>query len=374
MRIGLITTLNTNIGDDFIREGICIILREVFKGRDIEFVAINKHYPMTAYPIWHPVHLEKITQYLPRGSFRASSLIKQFAPKLRLSKFDNCELIVQCGAPVLWPNCHQCEWGEPLWHKIIGRLFQHIQVLNLAAGSCFPWEQQPAMITDQEDAQYLHEIFGYCKLTTVRDILAQRLYSSLDACTPLIPCSAFIAAKGHFINGQNKGVVLINYMAGGGHYDWNQGIDPAVWHNIVSTLIDRLSRRHSLAFLCHNETEYQLARELSPEIPRLFPKTVREYFTLVSEAKLALCNRMHASVGLAGLGIPSIAIGTDTRLLMVKALELPCLYVKEADVDQLEDKLEGMIAQFPKERERLLALQSETWNKYILTVSEAIRH
>jgi hypothetical protein len=36
MKIGLITTLHKNIGDDFIREGICCVLKEVFKGENQE--------------------------------------------------------------------------------------------------------------------------------------------------------------------------------------------------------------------------------------------------------------------------------------------------------------------------------------------------
>ena len=81
---------------------------------------------------------------------------------------------------------------------------------------------------------------------------------------------------------------------------------------------------------------------------------------------------MHASVGLASLGIPSIAVGTDTRLLMVKALGLPSAYVKEMNVDQLEDMLENLIKHRGQERERLLALKSETRKEYLRVVFKAI--
>jgi hypothetical protein len=56
---------------------------------------------------------------------------------------------VQCGAPVLWPNCNKCEWAEPLWYSVIGRLHKKTPVLNLAAGSCYPWEKQPEKIAIQ---------------------------------------------------------------------------------------------------------------------------------------------------------------------------------------------------------------------------------
>lgn len=54
MKIGLISTINTNIGDDFIRQGICLLLKKVFKNHEIEFININKHTPLTVYPKWHP--------------------------------------------------------------------------------------------------------------------------------------------------------------------------------------------------------------------------------------------------------------------------------------------------------------------------------
>lgn len=372
MRIGLITTTNTNIGDDFIREGICLVLGQIFKGREIEFIAINKHQPLTVYPDWHPVHLAKHTHRIPRAGLRISGLVEDLAAKIGFSRFHTCELIVQCGAPVLWPHCHRCEWAKPLWHHLVGRLSHRMPVLNLAAGSCYPWERQPEAITDPDDRSYLRAILDYCRTTTVRDSLAQHLCASLGEETSLIPCSAFIASAKSTRRAQPDGTVLINYMPGGGHYDWSQGIDGSLWQETVRSLIDRLRKRHRLAFLCHNEAEYHIARDLDPALPLLLPENSRAYFEQVSAASVALCNRLHASVALASLGIPSVAVGTDTRLLMVEAIGLPCVYVKEARVDQLEWELESLQANRHREKERLLALRSEVFNEYLTTIGDAI--
>lgn len=372
MKIGLITTINTNIGDDFIREGICSVLREIFKGNHIDFIPINKHNPITVYPHWHPIHLKGFTKYLPVGRDYADCWIGHWAPKLKLSFFENCDLIVQCGAPVLWSNCHQNEWATLLWYDIVARLSQRIAVFNLAAGSCYPWEKQPSCITDPEDAEYLRRIFSYCRLTTARDKLAQSLYDSMGMQTPLIPCSSFLVGKGYADSRQPGGTIFINYMQGGGHYDWGQGIHPLSWHKTVETLIHRLQRRHKIAFLCHNQEEDRLAKELGPAIPRFYPKTIQEYLTIASHAQVALCNRMHASVVLGGLGIPSVAVCTDTRLLMVAELGLPTEYVKTADTDMLEDQIERLIKNRDLEKERLKALQEETWREYSKTIGEVI--
>lgn len=372
MRIGLITTLDTNIGDDFIREGICRVLAEVFKGQQIEFVSVNKHKPYTVYPAWHPIHLGDIADRLPVGQNIVRQSADYFFSKMGFSRFDDCDLIVQCGAPVFWPDCHANEWAKPLWHEVVGRLYKRIPVLNLAAGSCYPWERQPTEITEPNDARYLKAILSYCRLTTVRDTLSQILCESLGTQVPLIPCSASLASGTLRGGVKSDGIVLINYMSGGGHYDWEQGIDPSIWHQTIKALITRLRKGHKVAFLCHNETEYNLAHELDPAIHRLFPKTPEEYFTVVSDAKAAVCNRMHASVGMAGMGIPSVAVCTDTRLLMVKAFGLPSFYVKEANLELLETSVESLIANGRQERERLLALREDTWNRYIKVVSDAI--
>lgn len=367
MRIGLITTLDTNIGDDFIREGICLVLRETFKTKSIEFVPVNKHQPMTVYPKGHPCRLAESIPYAKRYIY---FLFGTIFSKKRLTLFDECDLIVQCGAPVLWPGCHMAEWAVPLWYQVVGRLHSRIPVLNLAAGSCYPWEKQPIVISDSKDTEYLKAILAYCRLTTSRDTLAQSLFSSLGEQTPHIPCTGFLAAKNFEKHKENGNLVLINYMEGGGHYDWGQGIDITKWKNIIQQFIDRMRRRHRIAFLCHNQKEYELARHLDSSIDRFFPKTSNEYFQMISRASVAMCNRMHASVGLAGLGIPSVAVGTDTRLLMVKSLNLPNYYVKDVSVELLENEIENLLKNRSEQKDRLRSLQSDTFKVYLDIISK----
>jgi len=374
MRIGLITTLNTNIGDDLIREGICRILRRVFNGYEVEFILVNKHQPLTVYPNWHPIHSARITRYLPRGRYLISHLIERPLSRLGFSKFDSCDLIIQCGTPVVWPGCSQCEWAESLWHQIVGRLSRKgIPVLNLGAGSCYPWERQPQQVSNERDAFYLRKILSYCRITTVRDKLAQRLFENLGYHCPLIPCPALLIGK-PFINDKldNEGFVVVNYMEKGGHYDWGQNIDPALWRNTMKTLIKRMRKNHQVLFLCHNQKEYRSVFEIDPTIPRFLPKNSQEYLSMISRAKVGLCNRLHAAIALASVGVPSLAVGTDTRLFMVEVVGLPYLYVKEATVEKIENILQYLLIRRREERERLLMLCKKTWDQYIKVVKKAL--
>ncbi len=94
---------------------------------------------------------------------------------------------------------------------------------------------------------------------------------------------------------------------------------------------------------------------------------------VLAEATIGICNRIHAVIALAGLGVPSVAIGTDTRLLAVEALNLPYVYVKEATVEKLEDALQNLVTSRKQQRERLLTLQEQTWAQYIDVVENASR-
>jgi hypothetical protein len=372
VKIGLITTMDNNIGDDFIREGICRVLKDVFKGHKIEFVSVNKHKPYTIYPTWHPVHLRNIAGHFPVVKYHAKIAIETLFSKMGFSNFDDCDLIVQCGAPVFWPNCSNNEWAKPIWHEVIGRLCGKIPVLNLAAGSCYPWERQPETLESPEDAEYIKSILSYCCLTTVRDRLAQSVCKSVGEDVPLIPCSAFLASRGRVTKLEESGYILINYMAGGGHFAWEQGIDAGQWEITVKQLISALGKRHKLAFLCHDEKEVLLAQEIASGLPVFYPKTLMEYFNCVSHAKFAICNRMHASVGMAGMGVPSVAVCTDTRLLMVAELGLPVHYVKNADAEILEEETETALKSRESEKERLLLLQAKTWDMYLSTIQNAL--
>ena len=198
VRVGLVTTLNSNIGDDFIRDGIMQVLNHVYERHELQVVAVDKTVPFTVYPYWHPLRWLQALDRLPRGR-RIEQTIKDKVSRVLAglggSRFDRAELIVQCGAPVVWPGCHRSRYAVPLWHQVIGRLSDRVAVVNLAAGSAFPWESQPVGLTDERDSDFVRRILGYCRLTTARDDLASRLAASEGATVPIIPCSALLVGR-----------------------------------------------------------------------------------------------------------------------------------------------------------------------------------
>ncbi len=140
----------------------------------------------------------------------------------------------------------------------------------------------------------------------------------------------------------------------------------------AGSLTERLSTETSSCLPLPRPAGVCSCSALDPKLPRFLPRTIPEYFSLIARSKAAVCNRLHAAVALAGVGIPSVSVGTDSRLLMVAAIGLPYRYVKEARIDELEDELETVLRNREDERERLIGLRDWTWNRYVDEVTRAL--
>jgi hypothetical protein len=253
-----------------------------------------------------------------------------------------------------------------IWREIFARLATRgVPILNLGGGSGYPWERQPATLAGDQDEAFVRLMLGASRITTVRDHLARTLFESIAHPVPQICCPAFLAGQTFASVSQPTRKVLINYMSGGGHYDWGQNIVAADWSQTMRRLVDILVQQDwEPLFVAHNREELELATLIWPKLPRALPASSWEYFRLAEGAAFGVFNRMHASVAVAGLGIPSIAVGTDTRNLMVEALGLPVFYVKDATLEKMQVALDRLIAQRDAESTRLLALREQTLREY----------
>ncbi len=282
---------------------------------------------------------------------------------IRRSKFTDCEFIVQSGAPIMWPGCDRNEWKDLIWDFAVKNVHQKIPVLNLAGGSCYPIENIPAQIETENEANYLKNIFSYSSVKTVRDPIAKKLLDNLDIeGVQLIPCTAFLSLD--IAEADERNIFLINYMEGGGHFDWNQNIDSRSWRETVEEILKRLKKDVEVAWLCHNDKEFDLAKSFKTDQKIFFPKTIKDYSELADVAVGGLFNRMHASVAFASMGIPSIAVGTDSRLSMVDQLGIKNHFVKNVNASDLFDEITDMLNNRMSEMNRLKNLKAATMKTY----------
>jgi hypothetical protein len=365
LKIGIITTLNHNIGDDFVRIGIQSLLEEIFAGQAIEYVLINKHSPLTVYPRWHPLSIiGSNVERLPRGRRWIERHSEQLLYKLGKSRFHDCDLIVQSGAPVIFDGCGISEWSLPLWDHIIGSLYKDIRVWNLAAGSCYPWREQPVTIGNSNDALFLKRIGTYCRITSVRDRLAKELLANLGQDVSLLPCTAFLSGLGAITKANDHSPIFINYMEGAGHYSFGQKLSAELWYQQLREIVERLERRHKVEFICHTPKEFESTKRDFPKATVHQPRTSAQYYELIATAKTGLFNRLHASVALAGIGVPSVAVGTDTRQLMLTELGIFARFVGDVDVVEIEQAVENAISLRAQEQERLLTMRDTVRKQY----------
>lgn len=364
-RVGLLTTLDTNIGDDFIREGLLGVIHSFPRRSPLETVAVNKHRPESIYPPWHPMRAAVAAiPKLPFGRIKSRALARRLIQRLGPTRFENCDLLIQCGTPILWIQCHRSEWAEPVWRDVLARLSVKIPLLNLGGGSCYPWEHQPETLLGNQDEEFARLMLAAATLTTVRDPLAAKLLGSLGAVPEVIACPALLAGQVFAKPTQPSRRVLVNYMPGGAHTMWGQPIDPKAWQETMREVVQALRRDWEVTLLAHSEGELAEAARLWPDLPRIHPLSPREYFAAGREAAFGIFNRLHAGVALGGLGVPSVCIGTDTRLLMVKTVGLPIHYAGRVRAADILADAARLAAERVTESQRLLALRERTFSRY----------
>ena len=366
MKVGLVTTINTNIGDDFIRIGLVGALKAAFPGENFDFITIDKMRPLAALPdgAWlrRLESIESIRRYI---QFFLARPFRAVSPS---NAFDSCAFVLQCGAPIAFERMGRNAAYAMLWRGLLAsHADQGGRVLNFAGGSCFRWIGRDRLELADFDREMLAFMAKTAQHTAVRDDLCRTVFAKAGASVEVIPCSALLAGQvlqpvppldaGEYI--------YFNYMKGGGHYDFGQDIDAGTWQKTIVDLIARLGMRHKVAFLCHSATEGREAEAMGTGIPVFVPTDHADYFRLASKAKAGIFNRMHAAVAHGGLGIPSVAIGNDTRLLMVEHCGLPARFTKDCSTDSLESEIEGLISERTMHRDRLLTLRSSVFDTYV---------
>ena len=334
-KIGLITTLDINIGDDLVRKGIIRIVNDILGPNNVVFLPVNKHKPETIGP-----------------------------------SFDDCDYIIQCGAPVLWNGCHKCEWATSVWYDTIGKLYQRTPVLNIGAGSCYSFKNIPSTL-ESRDVEYIRKIHSYCALTTVRDDLANTLLSDLSIKSTLLPCPSLVAA--HNFSDVAEGPVVVNYMHKGGHYDFDGRINPTKWYMELKAALSSLSKDNKLLMLCHTKEEMNLAASSFPEYDRVLATTAEDLISIALKSKFGILNRLHAAVALASVGVPCIAIGNDTRLFMTKYIGIPIYDVSEISSTLILKETELMSNNTTEFKERINTLKNSTYTQYINILKDIIK-
>lgn len=359
MKVTLISTTETNIGDDLIRRGVQRMIAPSLP--DADYRIVNKHHPWTLYVGASPAG--ELVRRLSRGQRRAMRALGRAHRMIGArTPFTDADLVVQCGTPVMWHGVRNSEWQWPIWEEALGRPGRP-PVLNVSGGSCYPWTGRRPTLLEPGDDTALRFMFDRSDVFTARDREAARVAESLGTEAHVFPCAAMHAGGGEAASGDAQ-TLIVNVMPRGGHFDWGQGLDPNRWLTAVDEVITRRARTDRILFLCHSADELDLANSRWPEHQAVLPRSTEEYLDVARRGRIALVNRMHAAVALAGLGVPAVAIGTDTRLLMVQETGQEICYLADASAGHLLAVLDVLDAEFEGRRKALLTLEEQAFSAH----------
>lgn len=361
IKIGILSTLNTNIGDEFIRDGILSVIQDILEPDEYEFTVFNKHHPWTFFPQGHPARIGGVLDALfHRGGRKAVALLSG----LPGNQFSKTNLIIQSGTPVIWRGASHSEWATPFWRNMVFKNSVQIPVLNISGGSCYPWSNPPEKL-EGADRDFAGKMVQHSSLTTCREPLAAKLLSEASGREiPVLECPGFLAGQFHETPQPADGRILINAMPIGGHFDYMKQVDPDAWRKILSDQILKLKKDFRVEFICHDTKEVNFASSFWPSHTLHHPKTPSEYFHVCVGASAAVVNRLHAAVGLSGLGIPCLAMGTDTRLLMTRQIGIPSLFVPEVTGEGLSSDIEKLMIERENRSRELLEKRARVFESH----------
>lgn len=341
----IISTVQHNVGDDFVREGILWLLRRAVPEAEFEIRVIHKHCPVTARGApWED--LDRATRRWPRAN-RLLSLLDRLPLNRATDAVLGADLVIQSGAPVYWNNrfskCARTEWFGPLIERRWARMIPRVPLLNLGAGSCLAAGSDGSEVSgDAECRAFVRRFCELASLTTVRDPLALRIVRECGGDATLLPCPSIFAARSAGISQPREGHVALNYMPGAGHYDLAGAGEDVVaeWEAVFSRQARRLARSHSCVLVCHDARELAEAGKLLPEIPAFFSSDWRDYLKVYGGCRAALVNRVHGAMVAAAAGAPVVLLGNDTRLLTaepMRSIRAHALPASEQDIARSMD-------------------------------------
>jgi hypothetical protein len=277
------------------------------------------------------------------------------------------DLAVACGGPNIVLGAAKVPEMRLLLHHMNGAFAQRsVPLVDAGIGAAFPLESTQRL-EDPDDIAFYKASFGYAAQVTVRETVAKSVCDALNIDAQLIPCGAIgVGRLFERIAPPYDGPrhIVVNFQALGANTDWGQGVDKAAWQSTVRAVVDDLSKRHPVRFLAQNQAEAALVAQFAGDFPCDTPTDLASYAAAITGAKAGFVSRIHAAVALAGIGVPSLVVGTDTRLGTAGELQLPTRPVKQMTAAEIISMVECLVQNSEYEKQRLRDLRETTIVRY----------
>lgn len=355
LKVTFFSTRRTNVGDDFVREGLRAVLDSLTPYAGYQ---VNKHDPEASCRTPYP---------------------EEDGPPLA-DKVRDADVVIQCGAPVYWnlgtapgQRCTTAEWTGPFWYERVARVCQRIPVLNLAAGACQRYDEDTRRLLEEpECVRFIRDLHSFCRLTTVRDSLAGELHTRLGLPAALLPCASIHAWRRYPQPPSPRSRIALNFMPLGGHYDLDGRVDPALW---AAHFLEIDFRFRALgwetALVAHDLAERDAAARLFPGRDVFYSDDYRPYLDFYATCMGGVLNRVHGAMLLAGSGSPCFVVGNDSRARMADEIGLPRCHVADAVPETIVNTVSVMLAE-GEFRRRMLRLEQQSFARVQSLVGDAL--
>ena len=277
MQIAVISTINHNPGDDFIRYGQEYLIRKVLP--DPVFDIIHKHDPRTVFRNFDRKTAMGVVH--PRSASTQYAIYEQFSRSKGRNIVEEADIVLFAGTPFIWAQktrvapaySGNAEWAGPIWRRLFSR-WTDKPVLNLAAGTSIATANDlPRVLATRKLTGFLTQAYRRAAWTTSRDRLGVKVARALGFEVPMLPCTSLWAAQGAGIAPGPEDYIAVNLMRHAVHRKRGTHTESAHWKQMARILVRELRAHGDILIIAHDEDELAVAEQWFPEHERFYPET-----------------------------------------------------------------------------------------------------
>jgi len=303
MNLAIITTTGSNSGDNFIYEGFKNLLP-------------TKHYGSVF--LVNKVDIPRNNSY------------KEF--------ISQSDLIVICGSPIFYDKCYKMKWQNNIlsYSKSSGK-----KITLIAVGSNFKGSADGKVVIPDtsRDNNYTSFVSRYREVSfgdfTVRDRYCfEFLKNSGISNVKQIVCPSLFAVDDDSVQDECDLIFII-----WGDTFWNCEVPSqkiletcmAVQKSLASKI-----KNKKVVWVCH---DYESYKGLLNHVSRnniLFSNNYIDFFKYYKRCFFAFSMKVHGTMLLASMGVPSLLLQLDSRASIIEALDESCV-APSTPVEQLTD-------------------------------------
>jgi len=330
MNLAVITTFGSNSGDNFIYEGF----KNLFPARAFDSIFL----------------INKID--IPRNDS-----YKEF--------IDVADLVVICGSPIFYDECYRMKWQNRLieYSKKSGK-----KIMLLAVGSNFKTTPDGSILVPDiiKDKNYRKFVSKYDKVSfgnfTVRDRHCLEFLKSTGITNvKQIVCPSLFA--GNIDEKQNeKDLIFIIW----GSTFWNCDVEPKKILETCKEIEKSLSssiKDKKVVWVCHDFESYKELLKQTNKDNILFSNNYIDFQKYYSRCFFAFSVKVHGTMLLASMGVPSLLLQLDSRASVIEQLD-ESYATLSTPIEQLTDICFEKIREIGIYRDKIIALKSKYKQEY----------